>query len=194
MKLNAALEYEKLRNEAASWNQIIIHKEGKFYHIYEWSAWLVKTIVCTDEMQQQRGDAKPLAATRYKAKEKIYAMVGFPVDSFGKFIPEYLNVENMPDDENTIRVTIDTSLMGEDATFETLNAEFEAWKDALPMKQKEQASVKHITNGGDTAPALARSGLFAIVASIMAYPVERKTPADNIEFISSIKQQVASML
>ena len=50
MKLVPALEYEKLRDDA-NLNKIILHKDGKFYHIYEWSAWLVKTVVCTEEYQ-----------------------------------------------------------------------------------------------------------------------------------------------
>ena len=67
MKLVPALEYEKLRDDA-NLNKIILHKDGKFYHIYEWSAWLVKTVVCTEEYQSQRGDAKILAANRYNSK------------------------------------------------------------------------------------------------------------------------------
>lgn len=42
MKITPALEYEKLRQDADSQNKIILHKDGKFYHVYEWSAWLLK--------------------------------------------------------------------------------------------------------------------------------------------------------
>ena len=47
MKITPALAYEKLRQDAQSQNKIILHKDGKFYHVYEWSAWLLKTLVCT---------------------------------------------------------------------------------------------------------------------------------------------------
>ena len=39
MKITPALEYEKIRQDAESWNKVILHREGKFYRAYEWSAW-----------------------------------------------------------------------------------------------------------------------------------------------------------
>ena len=44
MKITPALAYEKLRQDAQSQNKIILHKDGKFYHVYEWSAWLLKSV------------------------------------------------------------------------------------------------------------------------------------------------------
>ena len=57
MKLSAALEYENIRRNPADWNKIYLNHDGKFFHAYEWSAWLIKTVACTEEFQQQRGDA-----------------------------------------------------------------------------------------------------------------------------------------
>ena len=45
MKITPALEYEKIRQDAESWNKVILHREGKFYRAYEWSAWIIKTVV-----------------------------------------------------------------------------------------------------------------------------------------------------
>lgn len=39
MKLVPALEYEKLRTDKESWCKMMLHKDGKFYHVYEWSAY-----------------------------------------------------------------------------------------------------------------------------------------------------------
>ena len=49
MKLSLALEYERLREDPASWNKIYLNHDGKFFHAYEWSAWLIKTVACTEE-------------------------------------------------------------------------------------------------------------------------------------------------
>ena len=68
MKITPALAYEKLRQDAQSQNKIILHKDGKFYHVYEWSAWLLKTLVCTEELQRERGDAKMLQVNRFVTK------------------------------------------------------------------------------------------------------------------------------
>jgi hypothetical protein len=77
MRLTPALAYEKLRQDADSMNKIILNKDGKWYHVYEWSAWLLKTVVCTEEMQQARGDAKPLAVSHCNTKTGDYVMAGF---------------------------------------------------------------------------------------------------------------------
>lgn len=68
MKLSAALEYEKLREAVSSWNKVILHRDGKFYHAYDWSAWLIKQYVCTEEFQQQRGDEKLLQVNRFRCE------------------------------------------------------------------------------------------------------------------------------
>ena len=39
-----------------------MHKDGKFFHAYEWSAWLIKAFVCTEGFQKERGDSKMLSA------------------------------------------------------------------------------------------------------------------------------------
>lgn len=52
MQIIAAIEYDRLRQEPGTWNKVILHREGKFYRAYEWSAWLIKTVVCTEEFHR----------------------------------------------------------------------------------------------------------------------------------------------
>ena len=87
MRLTPALEFEKLRKDPESWNKIFLHKDGKFFRAYEWSAWLIKAVACTEEYQQQRGDAKILQAMLYTTKNSEYIITGFPLDSISKYIP-----------------------------------------------------------------------------------------------------------
>jgi hypothetical protein len=191
MKLSAALEYEKLREDAASWNKIILHRDGKFYHAYDWSAWLIKQYVCTEEFQQQRGDEKLLQVSRYPSKHGEYAMLGFPLDSISKYIPAYENARKMEDsDDMEITVSID---FGE-ADYETLQQMYEEWFATCQLKEKKGRGNAAITHSNGKAPALARSGIFAILVKVLSYPVEAKTPAENIEFISQLRQEVAALL
>ena len=96
MLIVPALEYEKQRQNPSDWNKVILHREGKFYRSYEWSLWLIKTYVCTEDFQKQRGDSKMLSAKRYIGKKTgEYAMSGFPVESMSKYIPEYQSVRPM---------------------------------------------------------------------------------------------------
>ena len=97
MRLTPALEFEKLRKDPESWNKIFLHKDGKFFRAYEWSAWLIKTVVCTEEMQKERGDQKMLTAMRYPTKQSEYVIIGFPIDSIGKYIPEYVSMTPVED-------------------------------------------------------------------------------------------------
>lgn len=191
MKLIPALEYEKLRQDAGSWNKIIAHREGKFYHIYEWSAWLVKTVVCTEDFQRKRGDTKMLTANRYKGKDNEYVMIGFPLESLSKYIPEYTATESMEDGD--IAITVDIPLDG-DETAEVMQRAFKQWKQECPLLERKSKGHKDITSGDGRASQLARSGVFNILSEVLSYPVERTTPAENIDFISKIKQKVAALL
>ena len=87
-------------------NKIILNKDGKWYHVYEWSAWLLKTVVCTEEMQQARGDAKPLAVSHCNTKTGDYVMAGFPLESVAKYIPEYTDMKEMEDGDLCIGIAL----------------------------------------------------------------------------------------
>ena len=191
MKLSAALEYEKLREDAASWNKVILHRDGKFYHAYDWSAWLIKQYVCTEEFQHQRGDEKLLQVSRYPSKHGEYAMLGFPLDSISKYIPAYENARKMEDsDDMEITVSID---FGE-ADHDMLSRMYEEWFATCQLKEKKGKGNAAMTHSDGKAPALARSGIFSILVKVLSYPVEAKTPAENIEFISQLRQEVAALL
>lgn len=192
MKLVPALEYEKLRDDA-NLNKIILHKDGKFYHIYEWSAWLVKTVVCTEEYQSQRGDAKILAANRYNSKNGEYVMAGFPLESVSKYIPQYDAYEEMEGGDLQMSVALSSEMAM--MTIDEMHKAFDEWKAQQPFKESRNAkSVQQITNGDPRSGVLARSGVFQIMAEVIAYPIEASTPTQNIEFLSKIKQKLIALL
>lgn len=185
MQITPALAYEAQRQDAESWNKIILHKDGTFYHAYEWSAWLIKTISCTESFQKQRGDAKMLSAPRYKTKTNEYVLIGFPIESIGKFIPEYTSLREM-EGGDALEIGIDMKLKG-DETFEQIEAEFNKWKKAQP-------EAKKAANKKDGDVAQKRTGLFQIIAEIVGYPLEKRTQDENTEFISHLKEKAAELL
>ena len=187
MLIVPALEYEKNRQQPADWNKIILHREGKFYRAYEWSLWLIKTVICTEDFQKQRGDDKVLQAKRFVGKKTgEYAMSGFPVESMSKYIPEYQTVRPMEGGDD-LEITINLPLKG-DETYEVLFAAFSEWKQSLEMHDPDE---KRNGKGKDIKP---RGGAFAIVQKLLAYPVEKKSSADNVEFISELKELAAELL
>jgi hypothetical protein len=191
MRLNAALEFEKLRKEAADWRKVTLHRDGKFYHAYNQSAWLVKQFVCTEALQRQRGDAKMLQASRYPSKNGEYVMLGFPVESLSKYIPAYESARKMEEGDD---MEIVTQADFGDASQADLQQQYEAWAAELPVKEKRGKAMTEVSHSDGEAPAIARSGLFGIMQQLLAYPVEQKTPAENIAFISQLRQQAAELL
>ena len=191
MRITPALAYEKLRQDAESQNKIILHKDGKFYHVYEWSAWLLKTLVCTEELQRERGDAKMLQVNRFVTKSGEYVLAGFPLESVSKYIPEYDDLQEMEGGDLSITITLSDDM--QQLSTEQLLTMFEEWKQNQPVKEGRK-STREIHTGSSQAPTLARSGVFAIISEVLSYPVEQKTPAENIEFISKMKQSIVALL
>lgn len=184
MQITPALENEKKRNDVNSWNKIYLHKDGSFYHIYEWSAWLVKTLICTEAFQKERGDDKILSAPRYKTKNNEYILIGFPVESLSKFIPKYTDIREL-EDGRTLEIDIELDLNG-DETYDILQERFTKWKKAQPENKKQEKK-------NDAIP-VSRVGVFGIISEIINYPIERKTMEENSEFLSSIKNKITSLL
>jgi hypothetical protein len=191
MRITPALAYEKLRQDAESQNKIILHKDGKFYHVYEWSAWLLKTLVCTEELQRERGDAKMLQVNRFVTKSGEYVLAGFPLESVSKYIPEYDDIQEMEGGDLSITITLSDDM--QQLSTEQLLTMFEEWKQDQPIKEGRK-STREIHAGNSQAPTLARSGVFAIISEVLSYPIEQKTPAENIEFISKMKQSIVALL
>ena len=187
MKLVAAIEYEKIRNDEESKNKILLNKDGSFYHVYDWSAWLVCSVCCVGE-----GVPTP-KVQRYTGKDKEYVMYGFPLQSLSKYIPEYKSVQTIEGDDLIVEVELpDADTFG---TVDDMDAAYKAWRETLPVAEPKRAKgQKDITNGNSQSANLGRSGLFHIASQILSYPVESSTPAQNIEFISRLRQQIAELL
>jgi hypothetical protein len=190
MKLNIALENEKNRSDNNTWNKIFLHRDGKFYHAYEWSAWLIKTYVCTEDFQKQRGDAKLLSAFLYQTKNSEYVILGFPVESIGKYIPQYEEIVPMENGDLELSVDID---FGDDMPYETLCGIYEQWRATCEIREsKKQQNINAQRN--NNAEDLSRMGVFHILSKVLSYKVEKATPVENIEFISNLKYEIAQLL
>ena len=96
-------------------------------------------------------------------------------------------------DGDDLEITVKLELEP-DTTFDELQKAFESFKSELPVKEPNKGAGKNALKGVSQAAILNMSGLFQILAQVIAYPVESSTPAQNIEFISHLKQQVAQLL
>ena len=151
----------------------------------------MKTLVCTEELQQERGDAKMLQVNRFVTKSGEYVLAGFPLESVSKYIPEDDDLQEMEGGDLSITITLSDDM--QQLSTEQLQTMFEEWKQNQPVKEGRK-STREIHAGSSQAPTLARSGVFAIISEVLSYPVEQKTPAENIEFISKMKQSIVALL
>lgn len=191
MKLTDALENERNRTSEESWNKVFLHKDGKFYHIYEWSAWLVKTYICTEEFQRERGDAKLLLAQLYNTKNASYVILGFPIESLSKYIPNYENATQLENGDIILEIELPDA---ENVTYEELQSNYEEFRNTCPIKENKKHGNFGSQGNVNNAVLMSRSGIFNILSQVLSYPVEKSTPTQNIDFISNLKQQVAALL
>jgi hypothetical protein len=189
MRLAPALENEKLREDRESWNKIFLHREGKFFHAYDWSAWLIKTCICTEEFQKERGDETILAANRYITKKGEYVSVGFPIESLSKYMPEYESI--VADNGEYATVFVDLGdLSG--VSYEEIAGKFDEWKQSCPIKEVKPKGGARQQNALYAPPG--GKGIFQIVSQIISYPLEAKTPLESVEFLRQMRSDLIALL
>ena len=203
-KLADILPIERDRQEPEKWNVIHLFKTGTFYSAYEWSAWLTAVISFNDEVRMQTRERQPLAVTRNtiaSADGETFCKIGFPIRSVDKFIPNRTDFTPIDDSHLTITIALPQPTDGSEVTYERLSEAFEKWKESQPIKKPKDkdettdapkpAATKNTTTQHATIMTSGQSGL---ISQIMAYPLDQRTPMENIEFIISLKQQIASIL
>lgn len=145
MKLSAALQWEAQREAPESWNKVYLNKDGKFWHAYDWSAWLMKTVVLTEDMQHERGDDKMMAAVRYQTKNSgEYVIVGFPIESIGKYVPEYISMTPVEDGGGDVIVEIALSEEMLQMEYEAIKEKYSQWREECPKKESKQKNDKPV--------------------------------------------------
>ena len=198
-KISEILEIEKERADVGTWNVIHLFKEGGFYRAYNWSAWLIVTVAYSDEVRKGQTDRKPLNVSRKKVKngDGDFAFVGFPLKSMEKFIPYYTNFTPVGDTQIDISIELpaDLNFCGNAAehgtlSYEVLSGAFEQWKQSVPIQ--EEKPKRDDVLASETAHASPRS-ITAVMQQVLSYPLESKTPIENMAFISLLKQQLAAL-
>lgn len=188
-KIQDILDIERQRTEPETWNVIHLFKEGGFYRAYEWSAWLIVTIAYSDEIRKESQDRKPLNVTHkhLRGSDDTFLFVGFPLKSADKFIPNRLSFDNVSDSQIDMTITLPDGIA--EVGYDKLAETFELWKQDQPIqepktKPEERADEHH-------RPSHTLTG---IMSQILAYPLEQRTPMENTNFISQLKQQLAELL
>ncbi|MDO4191606.1 MAG: hypothetical protein Q4D14_08020 [Bacteroidales bacterium] len=160
----------------------IIHllPEGKFYHAYEWSAWL-----CVRYVNEFKAIRKPV-----KNSNETLVYIGFPQTSLEKFTPEGSSVDYDENGNVTMKLAEDLVAQPDDIT--VLQSDFSNWKQSVPLKSvANDADANPTLKGVETSRPL---HITDILRSVMTYPIEQKSPMECMAFLAKLKQQISAIL
>ena len=192
--LTEVFAIESDRATSDKWNKIHLFKMGDFWRAYEWSAWLISVITYNDAARQATKDRKPIYVTRMKRTdiEGTYCFVGFPVRSLEKYIPTRENFESIDDKHVVVTITLPQPTDGSELNEELLVTAVNQWREGIELKKKKKDKAD--SSADDSMAGNQHPTGNGILSQIMAYPLSERTAIENIQFIQSLKQQVATIL
>ena len=186
---------EKERKDISDWKTIYLYREGTFLRAFNASAWLLATFVYNDEFRKQVGGKQPLQVQHLMSKTNgDYIFAGFPVASIDK----YVTMCDKRDENSDVVVLTMCDIIA--PLFQTVEEYEEAYAKYLaslpPAKEKKDKPKQQqsFNSEDDGANVMASGGLFEILRSIVAYPLEEKTPLETVDEFRRLKRLALRML
>ena len=185
---------EKERKDISDWKTIYLYREGTFFRAFGASAWLLATFVYNDEFRKQVGGKQPLQVQHLMSKTNgDYIFAGFPVASIDK----YVTMCDKRDENCDVVVLTMCDIIS--PLFQTVEEYEEAYAKYLaslpPAKEKKDKPKQQqsFNSEDDGANVMASGGLFEILRSIVAYPLEEKTPLETVDEFRRLKRLALRM-
>ena len=185
---------EKQRKYISDWKKIYLYREGTFLRAFNASAWLLATYVYNDEFRKQLGGKQPLQVQHLMSKTNgDYIFAGFPVASMDK----YVTMCDKRDENSDVVVLTMYDIIA--PLFQTAEEYEEAYAKYLaslpPAKEKKDKPKQQqsFNSEDDGANVMASGGLFEILRSIVAYPLEEKTPLETVDEFRRLKRLALRM-
>ena len=186
---------EKERKDISDWKTIYLYREGTFLRAFNASAWLLATFVYNDEFRKQVGGKQPVQVQHLMSKTNgDYIFAGFPVASIDK----YVTMCDKRDENCDVVVLTMCDIIS--PLFQTVEEYEEAYAKYLaslpPAKEKKDKPKQQqsFNSEDDGANVMASGGLFEILRSIVAYPLEEKTPLETVDEFRRLKRLALRML
>lgn len=175
------LEIEKSRPEFVDWRKIHLFQEGSFYRAYEVSAWL-----CWMHLNKFKVTHREM-----KGLDQTVAFVGFPLTSLEKWKPEGCEIGEIS--EKHLLLTLPAVSQEEGTDVKACEEEFCAWKEEQPISgtvSERRETGKNETEGKREE----RPRLFSIAQTILAFPIESKSPIDCMLFLAEIRRKLTCII
>jgi len=185
MQISEIIEIEQHRTNIFECRIAKMYREGTFLRAYNWSAWLFI----------KGGIDLKISNRIVKKVDEPVAMIGFPPASISKYAPE--GAQTTSNTDGSVDIVFPSSIIPDDADINALLDEYNQWKSALPITESlPSKKEKSQETSSETifAPYSSPSTLTTIMQRILAYPLESKSPVENLTFISEIKRQLSALI
>ena len=186
---------EKERKDISDWKTIYLYREGTFLRAFNASAWLLATFVYNDEFRKQVGGKQPLQVQHLMSKNNgDYIFAGFPVASMDK----YVTMCDKRDENSDVVVLTMCDIIA--PLFQTAEEYEEAYTKYLaslpPAKEKKDKPKQQLPfiSEVNREHVMTREGVFEILRSVVAYPLEEKTPLETVDEFRRLKRLALRML
>lgn len=193
-----AISYEEARYEDNK-AEIHLHKRGKFYQAFNWSAWLINVYALPTI------NVAPLVVTFDKLKhmEDEFVRVGFPLNSLDKFL-HGLGMKMVDNTEMVFTVDLPIGL-----TYPNMVSPYNSWKEKSlieaherkdktkvnksVLKDRCENQIKQPLSIQSDAKFLVTNEIMELIKKVLVYPLERMTPIENTNFIALIKNEFSKL-
>lgn len=193
-ELKKILETETARSNDRpdSLTIIDLYREGSFWLAYEWSALLFVKFVRDFNVNKRK----------IKGGEGTYVFIGFPDTSLAG-ISESFSV--IPLDDKHLRLNIPVETLSDKVGVQEWNKELETWKDGFAVseaKSKRENKERNATNIDDlpfvdSQPKSRHTPITSysqLIRKILGYPLESRTPIENMQFISELQSDISNLI
>jgi len=180
-QIKEIIEAENKRNGIEEMRTIRLYREGTFFRAYEWSAWL-----CCKHVGELKVTNK-----RLNGIDGTVAFVGFPITSLQKYTPADAQVSVHPD--GSASFILARQSIPDEANADELKTNFGEWKSQLPVEESKKKNSPGF-GGQHTAALPAPATLTEVMRRILAYPLDSRSPIDNMQFLSELKQQLSALV
>ena len=185
---------EKERKDISDWKTIYLYREGTFLRAFNASAWLLATFVYNDEFRKQVGGKQPLQVQHLMSKTNgDYIFAGFPVASIDKYVTM---CDKRDDNSDVVVLTMCDIIVPLFQTVEEYEEAYAKYLASLPPAKEKKDKPKQqqsFNSEDDGANVMASGGLFEILRSIVAYPLEEKTPLETVDEFRRLKRLALRM-
>lgn len=185
---------EKERKDISDWKKIYLYREGTFLRAFNASAWLLATYVYNDEFRKQVGGKQPLQVQHLMSKTNgDYIFAGFPVASIDKYVTM---CDKRGENSDVVVLTMCDIIAPLFQTVEEYEEAYAKYLASLPPAKEKKDKPKQqqsFNSEDDGANVMASGGLFEILRSIVAYPLEEKTPLETVDEFRRLKRLALRM-